>query len=365
MAYTNIDDPSAHFQTVLWTGDGSTSDRNITNSGNSDLKPDFIWGLCRSAVQHRHMFDSSRGYGANKELVSNYHIAEGDTSAVNTGGYGYLGPSLTDGFESSYGSVNNGYWNVNARTYCAWQWKAAGGTTASNSVGDISSTVQANTTAGFSIVTYTGNGNANQTIGHGLGTVPKMIIFINRSTAAYRYVYHVATGNDTMMYLNLTNGAQSLSSQFSTPTTTTFNVSNENSTFSGYNTSGDDYVAYVFAEIQGYSKIGSFEGNSNANGPFIYTGFQPAYVMIKPADVAEHWVVHDNQRDPFNKTYHYAFMNETEVEAAGGTHHIDLLSNGFKIRTSNNNWNASSTITYMAFAQHPFVTSTGIPTTAR
>lgn len=384
-AYTTIDDPSAHFQIATWTGDGSTSDRNIINDGNSDLSPDLIWGAVRDAVQHKHIFDSSRGYGANKELVSNYHLAEGDTGAVNTGAYGYLGPSLTDGFESSYGSVNNGYWNVNTKDYVAWQWKAAGGTTASNTAGDINSTVQANPTAGFSIVTYTGNGNANQTIGHGLGAVPKMVIFINRSTAAYRYVYHVATGNDTMTYLNLTNAAQSLSSQFSTPTTTTFNVSNENSTFSGYNTNGDNYVAYVFADVRGYSKFGKYKGTytttalnsshettSPYNGPFIHTGFKPAFVMIKRYDSANNWCVFDNKRTEISTTIRdgnvlneYIIWNDTNAHFDYYYTGIDFVSNGFKIRGYDGTVNAYGDYLYMAFAESPFVTSTGIPTTAR
>jgi len=350
--YTNIDDPSAHFQVALHS---SANAATITNDGNSDLQPDLIWSKARGAAYNHGLYDSTRG--VTKFLSSNA------ASAETTASSGFdLTSFNTDGFSTG----NNQYNTIcGGTTYAAWQWKANGGTTASNSVGDISSTVQANTDAGFSIVTYTGNGSANQTIGHGLGAVPKMILFKNRSNAAYWYVYHVATGNDTMMYLNLTNAAQSLSSQFSTPTTTTFNVSNENSTFTGYNTSGNTYVAYCFAEKQGYSKFGKYEGNSNADGPFVYTGFKPAFVMLKPADISEHWVIHDGTRDPFNKTYHYLFANESEAEASGGTHHIDLLSNGFKIRTSNNNWNTSSTVIYMAFAENPFVTSTGIMGTAR
>jgi hypothetical protein len=355
MAYTNIDDPSAHFQAQTYTGSGAPQD--ITNTGNSDLQPDMVWTKIRTTVNGApNISDSTRGVSS-----SSGKWIRTDSSTIENDDANGIRAFNSDGFKTGDGWFNG----ASSYPYIAWQWKANGGTTASNSVGDITSTVQANTDAGFSIVTYTGNGSANQTIGHGLGTVPKMILFKNRSNVAYWYVYHVATGNDTMMYLNLTNAAQSLSSQFSTPTTTTFNVSNENSTFTGYNTSGNTYLAYVFSEVQGYSKIGSFEGNSNADGPFIYTGFQPAFVMIKPADISEHWVMHDSARDPFNKVYHYLFANEYEAEAAGGTHGIDLLSNGFKIRTSNNTWNASSTITYIAFAEHPFVTSTGIPTTAR
>ena len=255
--------------------------------------------------------------------------------------------------------------NWSTQNYVAWNWKANGGTTASNSVGDISSTVQANTDAGFSIVTYTGNGSANQTIGHGLGAVPKMILFKNRSSSAYWYVYHVDTGNDTMTYLNLTNAAQSLSSQFSTPTTTTFNVSNENSTFSGYNTSGDNYVAYVFADVQGYSKFGKYVGNGNANGPFIYTGFKPAFFLLKKTSAADGWRLFDNKRAGYNDDNYRLAPDANDVEDTATTY-LDILSNGVKIRGTAGSFNQSGgTFIYMAFAENPFTTSTGIPTTAR
>lgn len=366
MAYTTIDDPSAHFQTQLWTGDGATSDRNITNTGNSDLQPDMIWGACRSHVQHRHATDSSRGWSTgNKELVLNYNYAEGDTNAVNTGGYGWLGPSITDGFVSNYASVNNGYWNVNARTYCAWQWKANGGTTASNSNGTITSTVQANTTAGFSIVTYTGTGSA-ATVGHGLGVTPDMIIFKNRSGANVWATYHQGLGNNLKLELNGT-GAQDSDGAFmngTLPTSSVFSVGASANT----NTGSSNYVAYCFNSVKGYSKFGTYTGNGNTVGPFVYTGFKPEFVIVKNTAVNNMWNIYDGQRKRGNSDYANMFyMNGTNAEYTGASYHnLDILSNGFKIRLTDasQNGNGNKHI-YMAFAKSPFVTSTAVPATAR
>lgn len=354
MAYTNIDDPSAHFQTTLYTGSGTPT--NITNGGNSDLQPDMVWIKLRNSNNGApHISDSTRGVSTN----AGKYVRTDDGGAESDDANG-IRAFNTDGFKTGDGWFNG----ASGSPYVAWQWKANGGTTASNSVGNITSTVQANTDAGFSIVTYTGNGNQDQTIGHGLGAVPKMILFKNRSNAAYWYVYHIETGNDTMTYLNLSNGAQSLSSQFSTPTTTTFNVSNENSTFSGYNTSGNTYVAYVFADVQGYSKFGKYVGNGNANGTFVYTGFKPAFVIVKRSDSTNNWIITDNARGINGANPRlYADLLDAEGSAAD---YIDHLSNGFKIRTSAGSMNTSGgTYIYMAFAESSFVTSSGIPTTAR
>jgi len=356
-AYTNIDDPSAHFQTALYTGTGSA--HSIGNNGNSDLKPDWVWIKKRSASGNNSVFDSTRG--VYKELVTNGTNAEATDVQLLT-------QFDTDGFTVGTNSGVNG----SSATFVAWQWKANGGTTASNTVGDIDSVVQANTDAGFAIVTYTGNGSANQTIGHGLGAVPKMILFKNRSNSAYWYVYHVATGNDTMTYLNLTNGAQSLSSQFSTPTTTTFNVSNENSTFSGYNTSGDNYVAYVYANIKGFSNMGSYRGNQDSNGMMLYCSFRPAFVMIKKSSATGPWNIFDDRRGTesgtvgFNTDYLPTIQaNAVTAEFSNVLQSIDILSNGFKIRTNQADINqVGQKYIYMAFAKHPFVTSGGVPTVA-
>lgn len=354
MAYTNIDDSSAHFQTALYTGTGSQ--QSITNDGNSDLQPDLLWIKQRSSAQDHILLDSTRGVTGG--IFSNTI----DPQILNSA---YLNSFDSDGFTVK----TSGLTNTNTSTYVAWQWKATGGTTVTNTDGSENSTVQANTDAGFSIVQYSGNGLQDQTIGHGLGAVPKMVIYKATSQTAYWYAYHIATGNDTMMYPNLSNAAQSLPSQFSTPTTSTFNVSNENSTFSGYNSSGETYIAYVFAEKQGFSKIGKYYGNGSlTSGPFVYTGFKPAFIMIKAVDAVKNWTMFDNKRLGYNGDMYYLYANtsggEGESPSSGG--HIDLLSNGFKIY---DNWSLTNQsnikYAYIAFAENPFVSSTGIPTTAR
>ncbi len=352
MAYTTIDDPSAHFQTALYTGNGGT--QSITNNGNSDLQPDWVWTKSRSDSSLALITDSTRGTG--KRIYPSSNSAEESHSNMVTA-------FNSDGFSIG----NHSAINTNNYNYVGWQWKANGGTTASNTDGNITSTVQANTTAGFSIVTWTGNGSDNQTIGHGLGVQPTWWVVKRRdSTGSWVVGSSLGFWGGTSNYM-LWNATQANSDNVnniwgdSPSTTTTIRVKND----AELNANNGTYVAYVFANKQGFSKCGSYEGNSNANGPFIYTGFKPALVILKPNDIAEQWVMHDSKRDPFNKTYHYLFINGAEAEASGGTHHIDLLSNGFKIRTSNNNWNPSSTVAYFAFAENPFTTSTGIPTTAR
>ena len=368
MAYTTIDDPSAFFQTALWTGDGSTSDRSITNDGNSDLKPDLILGACRSNTQAKMFTDSSRGFSVgNKEVSWNGAAAEGDTGAVNTGAYGWLGPSLTDGFTSNYGSVNNGYWNVSSRTYVAWQWKNNDGTTASNSDGSITSSVQVNATAGFSIVTYTGTGSA-ATIGHGLGVVPEMIWVKCRNEGSTNWtIYHKnsnATPQNYILEFNNTNAAVD-NDRFNdtAPTSSVFSVNAGSSTV---NKSSNTYVAYCFNSVQGYSKFGSYVGNgtSGTDGTFIYTGFKPAMVMTKRATSADAWVIYDNKRDPRSPC-------EIAIAANGASNvddtfaNWDFVSNGFKSITGNSQGANGVTFIYWAFAESPFVSSKGIPTTAR
>tara|TARA_Y100000114_G_scaffold118951_1_gene113537 strand:- start:1496 stop:2614 length:1119 start_codon:yes stop_codon:yes gene_type:complete len=372
MAYTTIDDPSAHFQTAIWTGDGSTSDRNITNDGNSNLQPDWIWGACRSNVQHKHITDSSRGFSAgNKELISNQTNLEGDTSAVNTGAYGWLGPSLTDGFESSYGSTNNGYWNVNARTYVAWQWKANGGTTSSNTDGNITTTIQTNSTAGFTIGTYTGTGG-DKTIGHGLGAIPDLVIIKGRDGngqggAAQYWVIGapniLGNGTSNHVFLDTTNALMS--------NTTVWRNTNFTSTtiplggHAAINGNTAAYVFYAFKEIQGYSKIGDYYGNGITDGTFIHCGFKPAFFLVKNLTSAAGWRLFDNKRIGFNNDNYGIAINETDVEDTSTTY-CDILSTGVKMRGTSSTVNqASNRYLYIAFAENPFVSSSGVPNTAR
>ena len=361
MAYTTIDDPSAHFQTALYTGNGST--QSITNDGNSDMQPDWVWIKSRSNASWHSLQDSSRG--ATKTLFSNTTNAEVTYTNAQTS-------FDSDGFslaaDSSGGSVN-----VNSRTYVGWQWKANGGTTASNSNGSITSTVQANTDAGFSIITYTGNGTqSGQTVGHGLGAVPKVIISKDRNASSnvpHWRVYHESIGNTKYLTLQGTDAASTFNDwDNTTPTSSVYSVGGAGG-YTPTNNNNTPYVAYVFAEKQGYSKFGKYVGNGNANGPFIYTGFKPAFVMTKRTDTTSGWFIQDIKRGIRNSNSGTALEANTNLAESGigaTNYDIDFLSNGFKLRQSNAYLNASGgTYIYMAFAENPFTTSTGIPTTAR
>lgn len=362
MAAYTIDDPSVHFQNVIWTGDGSSSDRNIINDGNSNLRPDCILGVCRSHVQHRHMYDSSRGLVANGEILPNSNNIEGDTSAVNSGGYGFLGPALSDGFESSVGSVNNGYWNVNARTYLAHQWKCNGGTTSTNTDGDINSTVQVNNDAGFSIVVYTPSNNTARNIGHGLNGAPSVIWTKSLTRVDDWRVWsdQLYANQDGSFILNSSAAHNNNAVLHTGATSTTFGVGTDLSVNGGY-----QYVSYCWREIKGYSKFGRYAGNSAADGSFQYCGFKPAWVMIKRQTNSSYWSVYDNKSQPRNMLVQIYKMNETEEQDTNNQFNLDFYSNGFKCRTNNGNINATEGYFYMAFAERPFTTSTGIPTCAR
>ena len=354
MAYTTIDDPSEYFHTQLYTGDGSSSNA-ITNDANAgDFKPDWLWIKCRSEARDHQITDSTRG--GNIGLRPNANIGEfsGASTQFDTDGFTLLDSSNTI--------------NGSSKTYVAWQWVANGGTTSSNSDGDITSTVQANTTAGFSIVTFTGNGNNDATIGHGLGTTPAMIITKNRDDAVLWRVWHQNLTSTNVLFLN-EDFAQTAPSGHSngyikTVGSSTYSVYQGNSDTNGVNGSSDDMIAYCFAEKQGYSKFGSYEGNGNADGPFVYTGFKPAFFLIKSAGAARNWHILDNKRNTINPVNLY--LNPNNSDADGTFVFGDFLSNGFKITNLGNTFNTNGeTYIYMAFAEHPFVSSKGVPVTAR
>ncbi|MDC3382365.1 hypothetical protein OAV94_01060 [Candidatus Pelagibacter sp.] len=355
MAYTNIDDPSAHFQAFIYTGN-ATNDRAITLDGNSNLQPDFYWYKARNSNYH-YLTDSSRGN--TKYIYSNDSLAEA-TNSGNT----YVKSFDTNGVTLGAGDSGT---NTNGVSFANWAWKANGGTTVSNTDGSITSTVQANTTAGFSIVLYTGTGSA-ATVGHGLGVVPSVMIIKNREYAASWVVYHKDIHADAEEYgLRLNNNtAKASNSGFwnnTAPTSSVFTIGGNAGVNNGDNT--DTLVAYCFAEKQGYSKFGSYVGNSSTDGSFIYTGFKPAWIMLKPSSAADNWIIVDNKRDPSNAAEKRLFADTTGAEGTGYDV-CDMLSNGFKMRGSSTSWNGSGrTYIYMAFAENPFVTSTGIPTTAR
>jgi len=373
MAYTNIDDPSAYFQTTLYTGAGAG--QTVTNGGNSDLKPDFLWIKRRNAGYGHVLVDSNRGLGS-----SNPPYLASDASDAENSNQNWISGVGTDSFTIG---INEQNLSNTSGTYVAWQWKANGGTTASNTTGNgIDSTVQANTTAGFSIVTYTGNGTqSGQTVGHGLGAVPKMIISKDRNASSnvpnWR-VYTVGMGNTKYLALD-TAAAASVFNDWdnTTPTSSVYSVGGAGG-YTPTNNNNTPYVAYVFADVQGYSKFSSYVGNGSGtsdgtfNGPFVYTGFKPAWVMVKAASSSggDEWVIWDNKRPRSNSTGNYInnklYADTTAAESGDVYDAVDFLSNGFKIRTGRGGANTSGrTYIYMAFAENPFTTSTGIPTTAR
>jgi len=364
MAYTNIDDPSAHFQTFLYTGNGAN--RTITLPGNSDLKFDFYWYKQRSQTGHHRVFDTSRGLSL--ELYPNLNAA--DSAAT------YFNNQQANSFDII---AHDSATNTGDVTFANWQWKANGGTTSSNTDGDITSTVQANTDAGFSIVTYTGNTSNNQTVGHGLGAVPGIILIRNRTRVEDWRLNHQGMNNGTgMIRLNSTD-------TYNTTGTTLMNVAPTSSVFSvstDWSVNGNyPFVAYCWAEKQGYSKFGTYitngaAGNSFstglANGPFIYTGFKPAFFMVKNNRAGQNWLMVDAARDPVNPNastnYKGLLANSNAAESTSGDFEVNFLSNGIKIFTEGTGWfnmYSGDEYLYMAFAENPFVTSTGVPTTAR
>jgi hypothetical protein len=345
--YTTINDPSAYFQTALYNG--SASSVTVTNDGNSDLQPDWLWFKKRSATGDHNTFDTSRGL--TERLFPNL------TSQSDSGDNGIT--SLTNGFTTGtfYGDVNG-----SGQTFVTWQWKANGGTTSSNTDGTITSTVQANTTAGFSIITYTGNNTGGSTVGHGLGAVPDMLIAKSRIATKPWQCYHKSIGNDHFIDLNSTNAKVSASAAWgnTTPTSSIVTLGNGDTNHTGA------MVMYCFTSIKGYSKFGSYTGNGNADGPFVYTGFSPSWIMTKRTDSTGAWNIQDNKRSPFNVQDNFIQTDSDAEGSAGGTGIWDALSNGFKLRQNLSSTNNSgSNYIYMAFAESPFTTSDGVPTTAR
>ena len=364
MAYTTIDNPELYFQNKAYTGDGS-SNQAITFDGSENMKPDWVWIKTRGAAHQHTLIDSTRG--VNKALLSNSSNSE-DTDDQ----YGWLSSFNTNGFTTQDGSAAN-HWNVNksGNTYISWNWVANGGTTSSNSNGSITSTVQANTTAGFSIVSYTGNGTDGASIGHGL-TNPNLCIIKRRDasghswfTSGYPNTALFANDGD---HLNLdSTGALSNSStkeiDLSTDSGTTCTFVDAGNDI---NLSGGSFIGYFFKNIKGYSLIGSYKGNGNADGTFVYTGFRPAWVMSKRTDSSDGWRMKDAERSSFNPTQHRLLANASDAEVEASSQDTDFLSNGFKIRNSDSGYNTSgATYFFIAFAESPFVNSNGVPNNAR
>ena len=348
MAYTDIDDSSEYFQTALYTGSGSA--RNITNDGNSDLQPDWVWIKKRSNGEDHLLFDSVRGI--NKSIKSN------NTSAEQSDG-GDLSEFRTDGFR--IGTNNRS--NQNTHTFVAWQWKA--GTSFSNdasstSVGSIDSTGSVSTDAGFSIISWTSPNDSVATIAHGLGSVPTMIIMKKRGASGGWATYHQALGNTHCLFLSTTAGKEDNDAVWNdtSPTSTVFTTGSDGALVN------NTMIAYCFADVQGFSKMGSYMGNGSANGPMVYLGFKPAFVIQKNASATQGWQLQDNKREGYNGDNDLLQPHDDAAES--GVNRVDLLSNGFKVITTDAGQNTSgATYIYMAFAENPFVTSKGVPATAR
>ena len=349
MAYTTIDNGEEHFSAVTYTGTGSS--RSITGL---EFGPDWVWIKRRNGAYSHYLYDSTRGTG--KQLYAEKTDAEATDNTEVTA-------FNSDGFSLGSGSGTN----ENTNTQVAWCWKANGGTTSSNSNGSITSTVQANTTAGFSIVTYAGSNSAS-TVGHGLGAVPEVIFVKNRDASANWKSYHKPISETPTLSLNGT-GAKSDQESFNdtAPTSTVFSLLGNTD---NVNRSGENFVAYCFTPIKGYSKFGKYKGNATSgdDGTFVYTGFKPAWIMVKSdSNSGQEWVIFDNKRDTFNEMDAWLYANATTAEDSGGDEReVDFVSNGFKFRNAGGPTSYSGRdYIYLAFAEHPFVSSEGVPVTAR
>jgi hypothetical protein len=325
------------FNPVLYTGNGGT--QSVTGVG---FQPDFTWVKSRTTTNGNGFEDAVRGAG--KTLESNNTSAEVNYSS-------YFTAFTSDGFDMALGG---GFFNSNGQNYVAWNWKA-NGAGSTNTAGSITSTVSANTTSGFSVLTYSGGNLTSATIGHGLGVAPSMVIVKRRNAVDDWRTYHVSVGATKYMDLNTTAAAATATVVWNdtAPTSTVFTVGNSASV----NASGGTYVAYCFAEVAGYSKFGSYTGNgSTTDGVFIYTGFRPKYIMFKGSSVTTNWSIFDTSRSPYNLSTQILAANDTLAEFTTADSQIDILSNGIKIRstttTSGINQSGASYI-FAAFAEVP------------
>ena len=326
---TQADD---YFETILYEGNGSTQNIAV------NFKPDWTWIKNRDATDAHQLFDSTRG--ATNVLVSNTNAAE----AAND-------DTLTAFISTGFSLGDDVTVNTNNESYASWNWKANGGTTVTNEDGSIDSTVQANTTAGFSVVTTTSPSSGTWSVGHGLGVKPSMIIQKYRAGTGRWTTWHNILTSGQYLGLNETTAIASSGTPFNFTITDALIGGNIN-----YDNGSQTVVYYVFADVEGYSKMGSYTGNGNADGTFVYTGFRPAWVMMKRTDSGGGWHILDNKRAfAGNEIDVRLEADNSDAEGTGGPPHTDFLSNGFKLRTSFDNMNATGgTYIYMAFAEAPF-----------
>jgi hypothetical protein len=325
--------PNKQFDTKLWTGNGGTQ-----NIAGLNFSPDFVWIKIRSQAYNHVLWDAVRG--ATLRIMSNKTNAE----ATNTNG---LSAFNSDGY--TLGDMNNV--NKSGDTFVGWNWNA-GESTVSNSDGSRTSSVRANPTAGFSIVTYTGNGSSGATVGHGLGVAPQVIIMKTRTSGDHWAVYHYKLGNTKIVYLNLTNSPATSSGYWNntTPSSSVFTLGNDNKT----NKSGDNYVAYCFNDVESFSKFGSYDGNNANDGTYVHLNFRPAFLMVKRTDSTRDWLIYDSARSTTNTIDDFLEPNEATAEQTSSSRSVDFLSNGFKFRNNSGDMNGSGTYIYFAFAEFPF-----------
>ena len=331
MSYTNgLDKPSDYFSAKLYTGTGSQL--AVTGVG---FQPDWIWFKNRGTTNSHGLQDVVRGFNTTGIQSTNGTDAD---PAFNGSTLGYVSAVGSDGFTVEAGNCAN----ASSNTYVAWNWKETA-------------------TAGFDIVSYTGNGS-NRTISHSLSAVPSVIIIKDRDGVSSWIFGHKSLGFTKNLFLQTTEAAYTSSNIFNntSPTSSVFSVG----TSGHVNDNGHDYISYLFSEKKGYSKFGSYTGNGNSDGTFVYTGFKPAWLLAKKSSGTADWFLIDNKRSTINPTNHQLEANSSAAEDASGR--FDFLSNGFKCVSSSTGSNGSGTeYIFMAFAENPFATSTGIPTTAR
>ena len=342
-----------YFDVSLYEGNGTVIGSGGKTISGLQFKPDLAWIKNRDNASHFHtLYDSSRG--VTKELYANSDSREGTATEGLTS-------FTSDGFVLG-NAVNV---NTSSNSFVSWNWLANGATTSSNSNGSITSTVQASATSGFSIVKYTGTGSA-ATIGHGLSTAPTLIAVKNLAdNSSNWHVYMNATrANNANTYYMMFNSDDSQSDvgavwNDTSPTTTVFSVGGENTS----NKASTNFIAYCWTDIEAFQKIGQYTGNNNADGPFIYTGFKPAFLMVKGLNIGNGWAVWDSARSPTNAIDKALFWNTTGADDTGNT--IDFLSNGFKLRSNNTDFNTAHIYGYLAIAEQPFIGDGVSPTTAR
>ena len=352
MAYTTIDDPSAHFKVQLYTGTGSSHAVTFDDT-DTDMQPDLVWVATRNENEIQPIMNSVSGTG--KYLRTNANDSE-ESAAESIKAFG------SDGF--TMGTENRV--NQSSNTFVAWCWKAGGpaASVASNTAGSINTTkTSANTTSGFSISTFTGTG-ANATIGHGIGIAPEWVIIKKTNGVQSWPVFHKYGLDETdKLYLNTTAATADSAAywQDTLPSTTLITLGSDGDV----NDSSGALLALAWSPVQGFSKFGKYTGDGLADGPFVHTGFRPAFVLVKKASATDNWFLFDNKREGYNAINDALRPNLANSELNLSGVGMDLLSNGFKLRSGDDDLNDSNTFIYMAFAEAPEVNSNGVPCNAR